>query len=232
MTTGGVQVVFNGSPLGGACTTESKPPNCFPASLMFVSSTQINFQVPWELEGPIDAPACGGACGAYSQYLWFDFFVFVQDELFVPNICINCVLDCPNRTGPCGLRVFFALPAVFQMNAQHEGAILDTNYNLVSSTNPTSPDAVVQIYCTGLGPVSVPQQDGVAAPLSPLAVSTSGVLATIGGVPATVEWAGLTPSSVGLYQVNVVVPNVPAGFLPVILSANGISSTPVYMQVN
>ncbi len=34
---------------------------------------------------------------------------------------------------------------------------------------------------------------------------------SIGGVPATVQFAGLTADNVGLYQFNVVVPNVPAG---------------------
>ncbi len=46
------------------------------------------------------------------------------------------------------------------------------------------------------------------------------------GTPATVNYAGLTPGSVGLYQFNVVVPNVAANDLtPVTFTLGGVSGT-------
>jgi uncharacterized protein (TIGR03437 family) len=51
------------------------------------------------------------------------------------------------------------------------------------------------------------------------------VTVSIGGVPATLSYAGEVASDVGLYQFNVVVPNIPANpAAPVVLSLNG---TPV-----
>lgn len=105
-------------------------------------------------------------------------------------------------------------PAVFQMSPQHQGAIENASYRLVSAANPVSSGKVILIYCTGLGPVTVPQVDGVAASGSALASTTFPVTATIGGLPAPVLWSGLTPGSVGLYQVNATVPmGVPVGAL-------------------
>jgi uncharacterized protein (TIGR03437 family) len=48
---------------------------------------------------------------------------------------------------------------------------------------------------------------------------------TIGGKPASVEFWGLAPYNVGLYQLNVVVPaDVEVGPQPVVITVNGVSS--------
>jgi uncharacterized protein (TIGR03437 family) len=52
------------------------------------------------------------------------------------------------------------------------------------------------------------------------------VTATVGGVAATVKFAGLVAGYVGLYQVNV---QIPAGVtvgssVPLVLTANGVNS--------
>jgi uncharacterized protein (TIGR03437 family) len=56
---------------------------------------------------------------------------------------------------------------------------------------------------------------------------------TIGGVPAPVSFAGLAPGFVGLYQVNVQVPQgVAAGdAVPVVLSTGAIVSNAVTISV-
>ncbi|MEI9971730.1 MAG: hypothetical protein WDO73_06560 [Ignavibacteriota bacterium] len=53
-------------------------------------------------------------------------------------------------------------------------------------------------------------------------VTTNTVTATIGGVPATVSFAGLVYP--GEYQFNITVPAVPAGDNLVVLKVNGIVS--------
>ncbi len=73
------------------------------------------------------------------------------------------------------------------------------------------------IYCTGLGPVTSASgqpapADGAAASSTVLYKTTGTVTATIGGVTVPALFAGLTPTLVALYQVNVPVPaNAPAG---------------------
>jgi uncharacterized protein (TIGR03437 family) len=73
---------------------------------------------------------------------------------------------------------------------------------------PASEGDVLQVYVTGLGKVSPELATGRAAPADGSvlhrAVATPQV--TLGGVPATVLFAGLAPGFAGLYQLDVVVP--------------------------
>ena len=59
------------------------------------------------------------------------------------------------------------------MNAQHQAAALDASSRLIGPGNPASAGSVVSIYCTGLGPVNVPQTDGAPAPLDQLIYTDS-----------------------------------------------------------
>jgi uncharacterized protein (TIGR03437 family) len=62
------------------------------------------------------------------------------------------------------------------------------------------------IYCNGLGPVSNRPATGEPSPLLPLAETLLTPVVKIGGVPARVTYSGLTPTLIGLYQVNVQAP--------------------------
>jgi uncharacterized protein (TIGR03437 family) len=64
----------------------------------------------------------------------------------------------------------------------------------------------------------MPTAQLVAQP-APLSVPAQ---VTIGGVNAQVQWAGIVSS--GLYQLNVVIPNVAAGDLPVLTGVSGFES--------
>lgn len=80
------------------------------------------------------------------------------------------------------------------------------------------------IYGIGFGPVtpSIPAGEIVtqANQLS------SNLQILFGTTPAQIAYAGLTPSFVGLYQFNVVVPSVPAGNLvPLTFNLNGVAGT-------
>jgi uncharacterized protein (TIGR03437 family) len=66
-----------------------------------------------------------------------------------------------------------------------------------------------------------------------LSKTTAPVSVTIGGLPATPSFAGLTPDLAGLYQVNVQVPtNAPRGnAVAVAISVGGVASNTVLMAV-
>ena len=100
-----------------------------------------------------------------------------------------------------------------------QGVIVNgvTNQLADGSAPVTGGDTVV-IYCTGLGAVNPPVALGAAA--SGPTPTVQPVVVTIGGQPATVGYAGLTPGFPGLYQVNAVVPAgiAPSGQVPVVLS--------------
>jgi uncharacterized protein (TIGR03437 family) len=97
------------------------------------------------------------------------------------------------------------------------------DYSLNSSSNPIKVGGTIISYLTGAGPVSPQPADGVAAGSN--SVVTSTVTASIGGQPATVSFAGLAPTFVGLWQVNIVVPaGLSAGESPLTVTAGGQTS--------
>ena len=89
------------------------------------------------------------------------------------------------------------------------------------------------IYCTGLGAVSNPPETGKAAGSNPLSSTTVTPQLSIGGVPAGVTFAGLSPGFVGLYQVNAQVPAgvAPGDAVPVVLTIGGVQANTVTIAV-
>jgi uncharacterized protein (TIGR03437 family) len=104
---------------------------------------------------------------------------------------------------------------------------------VADSAHPVEAGEVIVIYCTGLGEVDPPVAAGTIAPLTQLSRTVNPVTVTIGGIPARVDFAGLTPGSVGLYQVNAVVPGgiASSDHAEVIISVAGQQSRPVTIAV-
>ena len=100
-------------------------------------------------------------------------------------------------------------PGVFSLtrNGIGPGAIQHTDYTTVSSAKPAKRGETVVIYLTGLGAVTPPVTDASGGGVKPLSSVNSATGVLIGGLPATVKFAGLVPGVPGLYIVNVVVPN-------------------------
>jgi uncharacterized protein (TIGR03437 family) len=87
---------------------------------------------------------------------------------------------------------------------------------------PAKAGETISLYGIGFGPTN----PAAAAGTIPLGVANvrGNVTVQIGSANATVQYAGVAPGNVGLYQINVVVPNLPAGDNPLVVSLNG---TPV-----
>jgi uncharacterized protein (TIGR03437 family) len=96
-----------------------------------------------------------------------------------------------------------------------------------------NPADFITIYFTGGGPVTNPPGTGVKASASPLSMTTTKPTVTIGGLPATVAFSGLTPNFFGLYQVDVQVPSglTPNSAVPVVVNIGGASSNSVTIAV-
>ena len=175
-----------------------------PAPLFFVSGGQVNLQVPWELAGQ-------------------------------PQASLAATLNGQTGAAQTVNLAAFA-PAIFATNAQGsgQGAILDESNHLVDASNPATPGStVLQIFCTGLGPVTIQPQTGSPAPLNALSYTSTAPTVTIGGVPAGVSFSGLAPGFVGLYQVNAQVPPGLAAnsAMPVVISMPGATSNTVTIAV-
>jgi len=183
---GGVSVIVNG----------------FFAPLLYVSPTQINFQVPWELGlGDGTSPFTVVVYGATAKGTRANSPI---------NATFSNMVSAPIKIYSPG--VFLARRA--------DGTAVDGGA-------PAAAGDVIVVYATGLGPVSIPQPTGV---LTPVVLSTTPQTpnVTIGNVPAQVLFSGLTPGTAGVYQINLVVPSgVPAGTAPLVVNIGG-ESSPVY----
>ena len=194
-TLGGIKVEINGS---------------VPVPLLFVSPTQINFQVPWRLFGFANATLTVSNGGLTSNP------VSVRITDFAPGIYTVS----GKGSGQGAVLISGTSGAV----AAPAGA--------VGNSRPVKKGEYIEIYATGLGDVTLNPPTGGVTPPSPLAITRLPIV-MIGGVPARVVFSGLTPGAVGLFQVNVQVPaDAPSGSaIPVTIAINDSVSNTVTIAI-
>lgn len=150
-------------------------------------------------------------------------------------------------SAPVNVPILNTAPGLFSLYAtgSGQGAILNANdagRGVVSLTAPwfdfsnshtAQPGDVIEIYATGLGALTKPVATGATPIGTPQTALPAAV--TIGGVPATVQFAGEAPCCVGLNQINVVVPtgiSVANPYaVPITLTIGGQSSNTVTMAL-
>jgi uncharacterized protein (TIGR03437 family) len=123
------------------------------------------------------------------------------------------------------LNVAPAAPGIFTAaGGKGQGAILNQDGSSNSASNPAAKGSVVVLYATGAGQTNPSGQDGVLAdgtapkPVLPVTVE-------IGGMPATVQYAGGASGLVaGVMQVNAVVPKgiASGSAVPVTIKVGGV----------
>ena len=180
--------------------------------LFFVSPAQINFQVP---------------------------FLGVIGQASVPLVITQGVVSTTVT-----VQIAPMIPALFTANAQGTGqasVLIAGTASVVApagtfpGSRPARPGEFISIYCTGLGDVTNRPDLGSASPIIPLAMTLATPTVTIGGVPATVvPFSGLAPGFVGLYQVNVQIPDTaPSGAaIPIVLAIGGFTSNPATIAID
>jgi len=140
---------------------------------------------------------------------------------------------------PQSVTVAAAAPGIFALDGSGtgQGIVIGVKNSgqqtLADAQNPVSAGDTIVIYCTGLGDVNPPLSAGTVTPLTHLTSTVNPVTATVGGVPATVSFAGLTPGQVGLYQVNAVIPGgvAPGDRVTLVLTVAGQQSSAVTIAV-
>jgi uncharacterized protein (TIGR03437 family) len=119
------------------------------------------------------------------------------------------------------------------MYGNNRAVVVNTNGTVNSASDPAAVNDEVVAYFTGGGPVNAAGKlvSGQPAPsgLSPVSGEYS---VTVGGVNANVDYIGLTPLGIGLYQVNFNVPQLDKGTYPVVITIAGQASNGPVMNVS
>jgi uncharacterized protein (TIGR03437 family) len=121
------------------------------------------------------------------------------------------------------LTVQATAPGVFMLDGGR-AAVVNQNGGVNSFGSPAPAGSVVSVYATGLGTVSPQVASGAPAPSGSIAYTNASVAVTVGTAAAQLQFAGLAPGYAGLYQVNFVVPSLPAGQYALKITAGGVAS--------
>jgi uncharacterized protein (TIGR03437 family) len=188
-------------PLPTALLTTGVTVNGEAVPLFFVSEAQINAQMPLDVQ---------------------------------PGVASVVVTNGSSTSNTVAVTVpATGVPGVFVQYPTNQGVV--QNQDLTENT-PAAPAHVgdtVVAYFTGGGPVQAagPWVTGHASP-NGLSQVVESVQVTVGGVTSpSVTYTGLTPTLVGVYQVNFVVPQVSQGNRNLILTINGAASAATTISV-
>ncbi len=162
--------------------------------ILYVSPNQINAQMPFQAVGDV-----------------------------------SLILHTPGGTSNTyNVQIMPGAPSVFRSGSagpiSHIPTIIrDGNQQLVTLSNPIHFGDTLTIYLTGLGLTMPSVPSGQPAPSSPLATTVDVPQVTLGGSSLPVQFSGLAPGQIGVYQINVTVPKgVPTGFnVPFAISQDG-----------
>jgi uncharacterized protein (TIGR03437 family) len=131
---------------------------------------------------------------------------------------------------PVALPVASSSPGIFSVDytGSGQGAILNQDGTVNSSSRPAPAGSVVTVYATGEGQTSPPGTDGKLANGPVYPAPKLPVTVTIGGAQADVLYAGAAPTLVaGALQVNVRIPiSVASGDNPVVITVGSAQSQP------
>jgi uncharacterized protein (TIGR03437 family) len=193
---GGVTVQFiNGS------TTIDAPMLYVQPDGATAGSSQINAQVPWELVAP-------GTTATVNVVVSHD------GVSSAPT---------PVTVGPFSPGIFASGNLAVAVNL--DGTLVWAANTVAGvTTHAAKPGDTIIVYATGLGAVAPSVNDG-AASLDALRQTLTQPVVLVGGLNAQVQFSGLSPQFVGVNQLNIVIPNVPAGNnVPIQIQVGGITS--------
>jgi len=174
-------------------------------SVAFVNGQdQISFQVPWQTDV--------GSAAAFVEVFDFD-----------------------ERVGSERVDSFTEDPGIFgyqKYGNVYAVAVHASDFALVSPNDPADRGEVLVLYATGLGPVDQVISNGFGAPSNPPARTLDPFTVALAGEDVPVLFSGLAPGFVGLYQLNIRLPDdLPAGDLSLQILSDFANSQKVLLSV-
>jgi uncharacterized protein (TIGR03437 family) len=195
---GGATASFSGVPIATTLGDVQVLVGGTPAPLLYVSPSQINFQVP-------GATPVGGL-----------------EEFQVARVSTGQVL------ASWLFQIDAESPGLFTVDGSGSGqvAALNQDGSMNNGANPAKAGSILTLYGTGQGSISGMSADGQPAQGIVDTPETPQVFINSGFIPSgDVQFSGLAPGFVGLWQINVKVPsNAPPGDVTVFLIYGGVNS--------
>ncbi len=189
----------------------------------------VNGQLPTQLNGVsvtiggIEAPLYFGSSGQINAQLPNELEAGQQYELYAN---VNGLYSNPVTVNTTAVQPGLASFADGTVIAQ------DLSYSLITADHPAHAGEVIILYATGMGATNPPVATGTVAPNSPLSNVTMTPQVTVGGANAKVIFAGLSPGSVGLYQIDVTIPTgAGTGSVPLVMKQGGVAANTVMVPV-
>lgn len=122
-----------------------------------------------------------------------------------------------------------ATPGIFTLAGTGSGqaAVLNQDGSVNSPSNAAAMGSIISVYATGGGQTTPAAVTGQVVS-SPLPLLNGSVSATIGGLPAKVNYAGGAPGLLSsIVQINMMVPTgTPTGSVPLAINIDGTASQP------
>jgi uncharacterized protein (TIGR03437 family) len=212
----------------GVVSSASFLPQLAPGALASIAGTNLAVSTPPAAAAPLPTILAGASVSVngkaapilYASPTLINFQV--PWETALGNATVTVSVD-GNVSNTITVPVTATAPGIFYFSS---GAAIAQNhdYSLNTPSNPEHAGSFIIAYLTGSGAVTPPVADGVATPSTGLYVipSTVPVSVTIGGQPATVLFAGLTPGLVALVQMDITVPSgLAAGSYPMVVTIGG-----------
>ncbi|MBZ5726257.1 MAG: hypothetical protein LAP87_14820 [Acidobacteriia bacterium] len=177
--------------------------NGIPAAIAFVSPGQVNAQAPEDPTiGSVPVVITNPAGQASPPFT-------IQKVAVAPGLFAPAIFNVQGRQWAAA--EFATGPLTF---AGQPGLVSAFTFRL------PKPGDVLSIFGGGFGPVTPATPAGTVTPA--LDATTSQVNFRFGQTPADVKYSGLAPGFVGLYQFNIVVPNVAPGDMQLNVDVGGV----------
>ncbi|MBZ5606301.1 MAG: hypothetical protein LAO79_28755, partial [Acidobacteriia bacterium] len=155
-------------------------------------------------------------------------FELVPNRQYSAIVSANGALSLPETLTVVPFQPGMAAFADGTVIAQH---VLD-NFSLVTAAHPAKPGEPIVIYLSGMGGTNPAVPSGQQTPSQLVPASTQPTI-TVDGQRADIGYAGLTPSGIGLYQLNFTVPpNAKAGNLEIIVTQSGVRANTTTLPVS
>ncbi len=134
-------------------------------------------------------------------------------------------------SGAVEVPVLDSQPAIYAADGQAV-VVHNADFTLGTAVRPLTRGEFAFLYASGLGRVMNQPSTGRAAALAPLTPLVGDVRVTLAGLPCDVQYVGLAPGFVGVYQANFRVPaNAPSGLQHLVIALGDASSPAVKVPV-